>query len=234
MKRTQPLLLAISIPVALLAGSAFAQISSGPSAVTNSPYSIVEEIEHTQTLSDGTHISDKSETHLYRDSYGRTRVEIPYPSRIHLTGLASIEISDPLAGKRYFLNVRERNGQVIVPLKKLPVNPNVPPPPPPPIRSDSPKITHEDLGAQIIQGLLARGERYPTTVPVDSEGNDRPLVTVRETWMSSDLGRPVFMKVSDPRNGETITRLVSIDRSEPDPSLFQVPPDYVLRDPNQQ
>lgn len=85
-----------------------------------------------------------------------------------------------------------------------------------------------------MEGLVVTGNRTTITVPVGAEGNDRPLVTVREVWFSTDLGMAVYTKSSDPRNGETITRIVSIDRSEPDPALFQLPPDYVIRDPNQQ
>jgi len=37
-------------------------------------------------------------------------------------------------------------------------------------------------------------------------------------------------KHSDPRVGETIYRLQSIVRAEPDRSLFTLPPDYTLKE----
>jgi len=35
---------------------------------------------------------------------------------------------------------------------------------------------------------------------------------------------------SDPRSGETITKLQNVSRAQPDPSLFQPPPDYQILD----
>jgi hypothetical protein len=35
-------------------------------------------------------------------------------------------------------------------------------------------------------------------------------------------------KHSDPRTGDNTYRLTNINRAEPDPSLFQVPPDYTV------
>jgi len=40
----------------------------------------------------------------------------------------------------------------------------------------------------------------------------------------------VLSKSTDPRSGEHVTRLTHIDRSEPDPALFQVPPGCTVVD----
>ena len=77
---------------------------------------------------------------------------------------------------------------------------------------------------------LAEGVRTTTIFPVGSQGNDRPLQVVEETWVSKELGLTLLAKLSDPRHGESATRVTSLDRSEPDPTLFQVPPDYVVQD----
>jgi hypothetical protein len=53
-------------------------------------------------------------------------------------------------------------------------------------------------------------------------------VTVNERWYSQELQTVVLTKNSDPRMGETTYRLTNINRSEPDPSLFQVPADYTV------
>jgi hypothetical protein len=49
---------------------------------------------------------------------------------------------------------------------------------------------------------------------------------VRETWISTDLKVPVMVRISDPRSGTTTTQLTNVNRTEPDPSLFQAPADY--------
>ena len=53
---------------------------------------------------------------------------------------------------------------------------------------------------------------------------------VAEQWFSSDLGVLVMTKHSDPRIGDTIYRLQSIVRAEPDRSFFTLPPDYTLKE----
>jgi hypothetical protein len=91
----------------------------------------------------------------------------------------------------------------------------------------------EDLGTQVIEGVNARGRRTTQTWPVDSVGNDRPIVSVHETWFSDQLGGiAVLVKGNDPRYGETTTALKNINLSEPDPALFQPPPGYQIVDEN--
>jgi hypothetical protein len=40
----------------------------------------------------------------------------------------------------------------------------------------------------------------------------------------------ILTKRSDPRFGESTYRVTNISRSEPDAALFQVPPDYAVKD----
>jgi hypothetical protein len=88
----------------------------------------------------------------------------------------------------------------------------------------------EDLGTEIIEGVSAKGRLQTTTLPVGAVGNDRPLVTTNETWTSTELHITVLSKTSDPRNGDTTMRLINISRAEPDPTLFQAPPDYQIEE----
>jgi len=88
----------------------------------------------------------------------------------------------------------------------------------------------EDLGTQTIEGVAATGSRSTTTIPAGAIGNLQPIKVVAEQWFSSDLGVIVMTKHSDPRVGETIYRLQSIVRAEPDRSLFTLPLDYTLKE----
>jgi hypothetical protein len=90
------------------------------------------------------------------------------------------------------------------------------------------EVNQEQLGSQTIEGVVAEGARVTFTIPAGKIGNDRPIVTVNERWYSPELQTVVLSKNSDPRMGETTYRLTNIDRSEPDPSLFQVPADYTV------
>jgi hypothetical protein len=69
------------------------------------------------------------------------------------------------------------------------------------------------------------------TYPIGSIGNDMPITTTAETWMSPELKMVVLSKTSDPRAGDSTMRLTNISLAEPDASLFQVPPDYEIVEP---
>jgi hypothetical protein len=87
-------------------------------------------------------------------------------------------------------------------------------------------VRTESLGTQNIEGVDAEGTRTVTTIPAGSIGNERPIEIVYERWYSKELQQIVYSKHSDPRFGDQTYRLTNINRSEPDPSLFEVPTGY--------
>ena len=91
-----------------------------------------------------------------------------------------------------------------------------------------PEVKNESLGPDIKEGISVEGRRITTVYPVGFFGNDRPITVINETWTSPELGMMVLSKMSDPRSGESTTRLTNVSRAEPDASLFQVPPDYTV------
>jgi len=85
----------------------------------------------------------------------------------------------------------------------------------------------EDSSASFpLVGVAAEGTRTTFTIAAGKIGNDRPIETVYEKWYSDELQMVVFSKSSDPRFGEQTYRLTNINRSEPDPSLFEKPAGY--------
>jgi hypothetical protein len=225
-------------------------------AVTGAPFSADRVSEHTQTLADGTHIhEDISTEHIARDSQGRTRVERPLLNANQGMGaITAIQIFDPVAGAGYILDQQNKVAH------RVPMQPVSPPPPPvrapggggggigTAISSvtlpsgivatgsvvspsqNRPTSTHEKLGEQTIEGVVAEGTLSSTTWPVGSHGNDRPLTDSAEGWYSRELKVTVLLKNNSPQFGEHITRLINISRAEPDASLFQPPPDYTVVD----
>lgn len=225
-----------------------------PTSLTGHPYSAEQLTEHIQTLADGTHISQTvSKINLYRDSQGRTRIEHSFILPPGAQGSAStfVTIVDPVAGCQYTFDTHQHTARRIY----------LPPQPPqtsqwfqktaPPVAANFPRATNiipansvpratagaetqrESLGTHTIEGVPAEGTRVTTIYPAGSVGNDREFTTTSETWMSKDLGVTVLSKSSDPRYGETTTRLTDISQSEPDPNLFLVPPDYTIVDQQQ-
>jgi hypothetical protein len=86
----------------------------------------------------------------------------------------------------------------------------------------------EDLGTQTVEGVNAVGTRTTITIPAGQIGNERAIEIVDERWFSPDLQTMVMTRHSDPRSGETVYRLMNINRAEPDHSLFEVPADYTV------
>jgi hypothetical protein len=94
---------------------------------------------------------------------------------------------------------------------------------------DHVKITTEKLGSEIIEGVQADGTRHTMTWPAGAIGNDAPITRTSETWMSPELKEMILSKSDDPRSGEHTNKLININRSEPDASLFQPPPGYTVK-----
>jgi TonB family protein len=88
----------------------------------------------------------------------------------------------------------------------------------------------EDLGTQLVEGVECTGTRMTTTIPAGAIGNEGPIKTVTETWYSPELKMTILSKKSDPRFGETVYKVMNINRAEPEASLFQVPNDYTVKE----
>jgi len=88
----------------------------------------------------------------------------------------------------------------------------------------------EKLERRVVEGVEAEGQRTVTTIPAGEIGNEQPIQIVHERWYSPELQVVVMTRHSDPRFGETTYRLTNINRAAPDPSLFQVPSDYTLKE----
>ena len=224
----------------------------GPT-VKGAPYSATETLESTQTLGDGTHISQKTQTFVYRDSEGRIRRETPDQTTIF----------DPVANASYLLDPKAQTvrkiglgmagavnyasepprGRVVTRMEYSTAGPAMtlpalPPPPPGGVtagpnqifivnqkaQSLTPKT--ESLGKQTMEGVNAERTRTTSTIDVGAIGNDRPITITSETWYSPDLQTMVKSTHSDPRMGEQSVTLTGISRTEPAAYLFQVPSGY--------
>src|ERR1019366_9465312 len=200
------------------------------------------------------HYAAAAEGHLFSRLTGPTRTERTPPAPPGLAAASSaptvMNIEDSVAGYRYSFDtnshaahrtpiapIRVTKGEVAAPTSSNAVqgastatsgrfqaagaNASQP----------RPEISNEQLGTQTMEGVLGDGVRTTTTWPVGFFGNDRPVSSIRETWSSRELGMAVLSKSSDPRYGETTTKVTNIQRAEPDPSLFQPPAGYEIVDP---
>ena len=210
------------------------------SGVTNAPFTADVVTESSHTLADGNRIRQTVNSKVYRDSEGRTRRE----QTVSLNGLSPnsspqpmVFINDPVSGVNYSLNSKERSGfKSVRSGEGRGASPRIPSPdagsrgPGGMGRrgASDPNFKTEALGRQTIEGIQAEGRRTTMTIPAGQAGNELPIHIVNETWYSPELQTTLLSKHSDPRNGETVTRLINISRSEPARILFEAPADFKL------
>ncbi len=218
---------------------------AGPlSTIPGAPYSAQAVTQRVQILSDGNRITQTTTNNVARDSKGRVRREesIPgmgngNPELPHL-----VLIDDPVAGEHVTLNSNSKTAtklsmqhlkkmaeadalktRVVIGGQAITIGSFQ-------TKLDNSEATTTDLGTQPIEGVMAKGTRIMHTIPAGAIGNDLPIVITTETWVSQDLKVIVMSKSTDPRMGETTYKLTNLSRAEPDPTLFQIPGDYSVKD----
>jgi hypothetical protein len=194
------------------------------SGVSGAPYSAIEESLYSQKQPDGTY-EDRSlvTSHIYRDSQGRTRAERYMTSYLPGAGepkLRSVYITDPQAGVVFRLDV-ENHRAFRQAWNASALNDST---------TGEPHYaaTTELLGNKTMETLAVEGTRQTLNVPAGAQSNDRPFEVVVETWISPELKVAVLTKYDNSVVGMRTTRLTKIDRSDPEPALFQAPLDYKI------
>jgi hypothetical protein len=205
----------------------------GPAAglgttIASMPYSLERTIEHVETSANGKRSSTTDVFPMYRDSQGRRRMDsFLFVGQYSPEGLHVICIRDWVGESEYILDTVNH----VAHRMKMPRSSaqgtmrtrmdNVPLPPPADLNT-TPHALVESLGMQKIDGFLAEGRRITTY--------SRSHVAVNEFWVDKLLE---FVIRADNRQGngtETIESLRNVSHAEPDPALFQVPPDCQLVD----
>lgn len=174
-------------------------------------------------------------TRVYRDSAGRTRVDVSVPTSPAYNPFVSID--DPVAGIHYSLDTKEKVARRFF-VPGAPPGGTVPgerPSGATPMSSKyckfgppCPVTTWESLGAQFINGLAADGRRVTTTSPSGGLRGDGWKAVI-ESWYSPEL-RMILLQKESSSMGESTTRLENINRAEPDALLFRIPADYTIVD----
>jgi len=200
--------------------------------VTGAPFSGVEVRQFQEQLANGNSISRTSKVTLYRDSMGRTRSEVTVTPDAS-TGkqpFTMITISDPVAGARHVLDSATMTSRS----SRIPMvhagatgggRGNSQARPATPGRGGA-AITRAELGSQVKNGVLATGSRSTEVIPAGKIGNAQAITVERETWYSTELGRAVEVKVTDPQRGNSTMELTNVVPGEPSASLFSVSSGY--------
>lgn len=223
-------------------------LAEEPPATAGAPFSGVLSLESTTMFSDGNQIVRTRTVKYYRDAQGRTRTErapVNNGANASSTPVRLVEINDPVSGERYFLMPALKVAQAI----KLRLGAQVPasaaPSPEDAATDEDPSfallglnmamgagnrteasMATTSLGQKVINGLNATGTRVVRTFPVGVLGNNKPITSTVEEWVSTDLGVVVQMTQSSSVGGSITASLNNVSRAVPDESLFAPPSDY--------
>jgi hypothetical protein len=96
----------------------------------------------------------------------------------------------------------------------------------------------EELGKRTIAGLEASGIRTTKTFPAGFlssplgrgllQDKNRPFVEVEEAWISDQYHLILLDIINNEALGMSSYEVTNFTPGEPDPSLFQPPPDYTI------
>jgi hypothetical protein len=203
----------------------------GGKTVTSAPFTATFSQGTTQSFADGNHIQRTTTGTLARDSNGRTRRDMTLPAIGNWATSGKTPprvalINDPVGGANYILDRDRKTARKFsMPPNRFGKGGGGPPP-----GFGPNEATTTSLGSQTVSGLPAQGTLTTRTIPVGAVGNEKPIVITVERWYSPDLQMNVLIKRSDPRSGDSVFQLMNVVRTEPDASLFQVPPDYAVRE----
>ncbi len=234
----------LALSLAAVAGPFLAE---DPPTTPGKPFSAVAEMQSTTVFADGNRIVRTNTVRYFRDSQGRTRVE---RGRFSVGAGAdqprTVIIRDPISGELWILNSRLKTAT------GLKWRPGVPVPEAAEDASldttasfgllglgmsigANPGTTEASsdttsLGQQVISGVSANGTRLVRTIASGALGNDKPITSTLERWLSPELGVPVQVSQKSSIGGTLTLSMKNIVRAEPAPALFTVPADYRRQD----
>ena len=221
----------------------------GGKTVTGKPLSAVEVRRTRQTLGDGTHIDKVEKDKYYRDFEGRTRIDregggimvsdpstgttrdvVSGRSRVmaarsgtftSAVGVGGAPPPDIQLHKQMIEKATAEAGATSVAHGVFSTTTDIAPRT---LAATVPdKGVTEQLGDQVINGVVAHGTRTTITIPLGQIGNDKEIKVVSERWFSEDLGLLIKSSNNDPRFGETTFELAEIIQGAQDPTLFELP-----------
>jgi hypothetical protein len=204
------------------------------------PFSATTKTAFEQTLGDGNRIHNETRGFQARDSSGRTRTETVEQCLIGEDGQphpqVRVEVDDPATQTDLEWHTGE-DAQKVVQVLHRPAPRKMTPEDMAEMqrrmkldeirqKSESESRTEEKLGTRNLNGISAEGYRTTQVIPAGAQGNELPLKTTHEAWMSADTGLTLLVIEDDPRQGKSTFEYEDVTLREPDPALFKAPDGY--------
>jgi hypothetical protein len=202
--------------------------------VPNAPFHAFVDVQRSVVQRDGSVQDFKTYREIGRDRHGRIHNEarkLIKASSNKEPGLLSVHLYDP----------QTRISTMIDPASQTFWTRTVNHPPstvPPSIRFAAPASNgappneftkEEDLGMREIEGVPAHGVRETQVIPAEASETGKEILITDEYWYSEDLRINLIVQHNDPRTESVTLSVLQIDRTEPDPSFFEIPDGYVQR-----
>lgn len=170
----------------------------------------------TRKLVDGNVVTKTVSGQFYRDSEGRTRTERDQ----------MVTIQDPTTRTIIVIDARSKVARrFTAPAPRSAATSG------PSMSGATRRQEHKDLGTQVIEGVVTRGQEFSVVLPPGAIGNLGPLKQTLEVWHSDELALAVKTVSNDPVNGERVQIYRNIVKGvQVDPSLFRIPPNVQVVD----
>lgn len=186
--------------------------------VPNLPYT-AQIVETDVETANGTRVQQETKVFEARDSQGRTWIESFQSNNMNRQMVVNLYI--PLRRQFIQLFPWQKTARVMTfpGTGPIPIHRNL----------HVVKTKTETLPGRTIHGIYAVGTRT-TQVSPSHNGHGPDVVKAQETWISPDLKMVVFSKdtSTDPDSNQITTEIRQLDRSEPNPALFEIPADYKI------
>jgi hypothetical protein len=189
------------------------------------------------TFSDGTRSELACRNKLFRDAAGRVRLEQyvidPRDGQV-LEWNLSVDIADPLAGELKTLFPRDG---VATKQPRRPITEGASGEPAgEPSRADRSyeSIHAAALGPRMLEGIEGHGLLITAILRNEQDRANQPTQETLEEWVALGLSTPLLTHQRSGHQGWESEHVVSLSNlldGEPDPALFQIPPEFRLVDP---
>lgn len=225
-------------------------------AVRNLPYVLEEIAIRVQTLPDGSHVTSTDREKQFRDNQGRMRTEL-YTERQGQMFPRFVQLWDPGSRTSVVLIASSKTAQVRHVPEPRPQTPEEQARraavraegaarraaaisgsagtgsggSPATVASARPRSREVvELPPRTILGLRVEGKRTTHIIPAGMIGNDHELSTIQEVWSSPELGIDLDRTTEDYAMGKTVVTVISLDRVEANPALFEIPAGYTVHE----
>ena len=211
------------------------QLNKPEKPVVGTAFSADRSVRIVQHLANGMPLTHEIKGHIYRSADGLERYDgtIPSTDPAHPDPTTMIYILDRVKRTGVLLNSRLKTATVETLPTTATVSVSF-------LALQQPRVQNQlirpenlvttDLGKRTLDMMPLVGKRVTGTIPAGKIGNDQPLPVTTDVWFAPQLKLLVNEVEKNPLSGERTFELTNIRAEEPDPTLFDIPEGYTVKD----